>query len=71
LLKQQVLERPCDVWKEYKWNPTDSEKSLSRIAAGQRFAGLESLLVFTGLQFTERNVPKNFCRIPAGPCHFR
>jgi hypothetical protein len=26
VLLRQTLERTCDVWKEYKYNPTDSEQ---------------------------------------------
>ena len=56
-----MLEKACEVWKECKWNPTDSERSLLHpytlwlhttllfFAGCASLAGLAILLVFTGL----------------------
>lgn len=40
VLLKQMLERVCDIWKEYKWNPVNSEKSLLHCDTMQYITGL-------------------------------
>ena len=50
VLLKQMLQGVCDIWKEYKWNPVNSERV---------FLHCNTLLCFAGLHFIERNAPKN------------
>lgn len=48
------LERTCDIWKEYKYNPIDNEQ---HSCIGSLYS---ALLVFACCDFIDRNAPKNF-----------
>jgi hypothetical protein len=64
---KQTRERAHDAWKEYKWNPTNSERMFLHFNSMQYFASfhwahnaaLVLLLRWSSLVI-ERNMPKNF-----------
>jgi hypothetical protein len=49
VLLEQMFERVCDVWKEYKWKPSNGKRMLLCCNSAQCFLGLSLSLVFTGL----------------------
>ena len=67
-----TLKRTCDVWKEYKYNTTESRQcSVLQLLVGLRWAlltlmtllhwfALLSPLIITSHDFVERNASKNF-----------
>jgi hypothetical protein len=55
VLLEQTLERTHDVWKGYKYNPTDKWTTLCGIGSP-----CHSLLVIVFHGFIKRNAPKNF-----------
>lgn len=59
---KQTLEKLCDVWKEYKYNPTNREDALALLYHAMLcfLVGLPWSHFFTCLNFIERNVPKTF-----------
>ena len=54
VLLEWMLERVCDGWKEYRWNPINRERLLLYCNAMQHFASLACLLVFAGFHFVDR-----------------